>query len=138
MESFWITSAISAIKAISYVYDLLTFPVYLVLQRPWETIKASRRKKARVISKDDQQVTYRSVEKPGPIHVSLKRENIDTLEKMMSWISKKHNDKKCLGTREILAEEDEVQANGRIFKKVQLDVIALYLRHRYIRYIRFG
>ncbi|OAD57993.1 Long-chain-fatty-acid--CoA ligase 3 [Eufriesea mexicana] len=120
MESFWITSAISAIKAISYVYDLLTFPVYLVLQRPWKTIKASRRIKARAISKDDQMVTYRSVEVPGPMHIALERENIDTLEKMMSWISKKHTDKKCLGTREILAEEDEVQANGRIFKKYRM------------------
>lgn len=119
MESFWITSAISAIKAISYVYDLLTFPVYLVLQRPWEKRKASRRIKARLVSKDEHSISCRSVDPPGPIHIMLKRENIDTLEKMLSWVAKMHSDKRCLGTREILAEEDELQANGRIFKKVQ-------------------
>ncbi|XP_017797375.1 PREDICTED: long-chain-fatty-acid--CoA ligase 4 isoform X1 [Habropoda laboriosa] len=120
MEGFWISSAITAIKAISYVYDLLTFPVYLVLQRPWEKRKASRRIKARPVAKDENRVTYRSVDPPGPMHVMLERENIDTLEKMLSWVAKMHSDKKCLGTREILAEEDEVQANGRIFKKYKM------------------
>lgn len=119
MESFWVISAITAIKAISYVYDLLTFPVWLVLQRPWEKRKASRRIKARPIAKDEHGITYRSVDPPGEMRINLERENIDTLEKVMCWITKKHGDKKCVGTREILAEEDEVQPNGRIFKKVK-------------------
>ncbi|XP_076763452.1 acyl-CoA synthetase long-chain [Xylocopa sonorina] len=120
MEGFWITSAINAIKALSYVYDLLTFPVFLVLQRPWEKRKASRRIKARPIAKDEQTVTYRSVDPPEPMHIMLERENIDTLEKMLSWVATVHSDKKCLGTREILAEEDELQPNGRIFKKYKM------------------
>ncbi|CAK9808994.1 Fatty acid CoA ligase Acsl3 [Anthophora quadrimaculata] len=120
MEGFWVSSAITAIKAISYVYDLLTFPVYLVLQRPWEKRKASRRIKARPIAKDEHKITYRSVDPPGPMHVLLERANIDTLEKMLSWVVNQHSGKKCLGTREILAEEDEVQANGRIFKKYKM------------------
>lgn len=119
MESFWVISAVNAIKAISYLYDLLTFPVYLVLQRPWEKRKASRRIKARPITKDEQSITYRSVDPPREMHITLERENIDTLEKVMGWITKKHGEKKCVGTREILAEEDEVQSNGRIFKKVE-------------------
>ncbi|XP_032685154.1 long-chain-fatty-acid--CoA ligase 3 isoform X2 [Odontomachus brunneus] len=120
MEGFWISSAIHAIKALSYVYDLLTFPVYLILQRPWEKRKASRRIKARPISKDDTTITYRSVDPPGPIHIMLEREKIETLEKMFHWVVKMHSDKKCLGTRQILAEEDEVQSNGRIFKKYKM------------------
>ena len=28
-----------------------------------------------------------------------------------------HGNKKCLGTRNLLSEEDEIQPNGRIFKK---------------------
>lgn len=118
MEGFWIYGAIHAIKALSYVYDLLTFPVYLILQRPWEKRKASRRIKARPISKDDNQITYRSVDSPGLMHILLEREKIDTLEKVFLWVVKMHGDKRCLGTRQILAEEDEPQPNGRIFKKV--------------------
>lgn len=119
MESFWITSAINAIKALSYVYDLLTFPVYLILQRPWEKRKASRRIKARPISKSENSITYRSVDSPGPMHVKLEREKVYTLEGVLLWVSKIHGEKKCLGTRQILAEEDEVQPNGRIFKKAR-------------------
>ncbi|XP_053996394.1 fatty acid CoA ligase Acsl3 isoform X2 [Hylaeus anthracinus] len=120
MEGFWIIGAINAIKALSYVYDLLTFPVYLILQRPWEKRKASRRVKARAVAKDEHSVIYRSVDSPGPMHVALKREKIDTLVKMLSWVSKLHGDKRCLGTRQILADEDELQPNGRIFKKYRM------------------
>lgn len=31
-----------------------------------------------------------------------------------------YTNKKCLGTREILSEEDEVQPNGRVFKKYKM------------------
>lgn len=120
MEGFWISSAICAIKALSYVYDLLTFPVYLILQRPWEKRKASRKIKARPIAKSDTTITYRSVGTPGPMHVSLEREKVQTLEGMLLWVSKLHSDKKCLGTRQILAKEDEVQPNGRIFSKYKM------------------
>lgn len=37
---------------------------------------------------------------------------------MFDYVSRKYTNKKCLGTRQILAEEDEVQPNGRVFKKV--------------------
>lgn len=48
------------------------------------------------------------------------QENIDTLEKMFKYVTKIHTDKRCVGTREILSEEDEVQSNGRIFKKYKM------------------
>lgn len=39
---------------------------------------------------------------------------------MLIYAAKLHGDKKCLGTRKILSEEDEMQNNGRIFKKYSL------------------
>lgn len=36
---------------------------------------------------------------------------------MLTFATKLHTDKKCLGTRKILSEEDEKQPNGRVFKK---------------------
>lgn len=36
---------------------------------------------------------------------------------MLTYATKLHNDKNCLGTRKILSEEDEVQKNGKVFKK---------------------
>lgn len=49
----------------------------------------------------------------------LKNE-IDTLTKMFKYVTKIHTTKRCLGTREILSEEDEVQDNGRVFKKYKM------------------
>lgn len=46
--------------------------------------------------------------------------HVDTLEKMFKAVTKIHKTKRCLGTREILAEEDEVQPNGKVFKKLRL------------------
>jgi long-chain acyl-CoA synthetase len=46
--------------------------------------------------------------------------NIDTLEKMLKYMSQTHTTKKCLGTRDVLSEEDELQENGRVFKKFKM------------------
>jgi len=45
MDSFWVQSAIGAIKAIAFMYDIITLPVYLVLQKPWKRRQDSRRVK---------------------------------------------------------------------------------------------
>ncbi|KAL5289305.1 ACSL4 family protein [Megaselia abdita] len=120
MESFWIQTAIGAIKALTFVCDVITFPVYLVLQRPWETRQQSRRVKAKPVSNDKQMVQYRSVDPPREIHVKMLQANIDTLEKMLKYVSKIYSNQRCLGTRQILSEEDETQPNGRVFKKYKM------------------
>lgn len=43
MESFWIQAALGALTSISFVYDVITFPIYLLLQRPWKRRVMSRR-----------------------------------------------------------------------------------------------
>ena len=120
MDGFWISVAIHAIKALSYVYDILTFPVYLILQRPWEKRKASRRIKAKPVAKSEHSITYRSIDPPRAIHILLESQKIDTMEKMLKFVAAEHSGKKCLGTRQILADEDELQPNGRVFKKVSI------------------
>lgn len=45
---------------------------------------------------------------------------IDTLDKMFKYVASIHTTKRCLGTREYLSEEDELQPNGRVFKKYNL------------------
>lgn len=39
---------------------------------------------------------------------------------MLTFATKIHTNKKCLGTRKILSEEDEKQPNGRVFKKYNM------------------
>ncbi|XP_072451498.1 long-chain-fatty-acid--CoA ligase 4 isoform X2 [Chiloscyllium punctatum] len=45
---------------------------------------------------------------------------LDTLDKLFEAAVKKFQKQNCLGTRELLSEENEVQSNGKIFKKLIL------------------
>lgn len=49
METFWIQVAMGAFKTFSFVYDVITFPIYLILQKPWKRRQLA--KKIRVSSK---------------------------------------------------------------------------------------
>ncbi|XP_037947198.1 long-chain-fatty-acid--CoA ligase 4-like isoform X2 [Teleopsis dalmanni] len=120
MESFWVQGIIGTLKAITLLADILTLPVYLVLQRPWKRREEAKRVKAKAITTDETSMTYRTIEPPREVHVKMLQANIDTLEKMFNYVAKTHSTKRCLGTRQILSEEDEVQPNGRIFKKYNM------------------
>lgn len=45
---------------------------------------------------------------------------VDTLDKMFEYAAMKFPHRDCLGTREVISEEDERQSNGKVFKKVVL------------------
>lgn len=75
---------------------------------------------AKIIKQDDTELTYRTTEPPRDVHVKMLQENIDTLEKVFNYVAKTHSTKRCLGTRQILSEEDETQPNGRVFKKYNM------------------
>lgn len=120
MESFWVQTAIGAIKIIAMVYDIITMPIYLILQRPWKRRALAKRVKAKVIQQNATSITYHGVDSPGEMHVKMMQNNIDTLERMFNFVTKIHSTKRCIGTRKILSEEDELQPNGRVFKKFKM------------------
>ncbi|KAF2880048.1 hypothetical protein ILUMI_26117 [Ignelater luminosus] len=117
MDGFGISLAIGAFRAIAFVCDILTFPVYVLLQRPWRVRSLSRRVKAIPVTSDTRSITYRTLDNPSDCHIQMVRNQVDTMAKMLEYCTKKYANKKCLGTRQIKAEEDEVQPNGRVFKK---------------------
>ncbi|KAF7269240.1 acyl-CoA synthetase long-chain isoform X2 [Rhynchophorus ferrugineus] len=157
MEGIGFTIGLGILQTLAFIYDFITFPIYVLLQRPWQQRQKSKKIKAFIaktekegkddvsiqitqdsennnvavrstkkkfksqpITQDSKSITYRSTTQPSPLHVSLIRENIDTMAKLMEFINKKYPNKRCLGTREILGEEDEKQSNGRIFKKYKM------------------
>uniref|UniRef100_A0A8C8J1Z4 long-chain-fatty-acid--CoA ligase n=1 Tax=Oncorhynchus tshawytscha TaxID=74940 RepID=A0A8C8J1Z4_ONCTS len=52
--------------------------------------------------------------------VSSLHPGVDTLDKVMEHGAARFPERNCLGTREVLSEEDELQPNGKVFKKVIL------------------
>ncbi|CAH1286121.1 unnamed protein product [Diabrotica balteata] len=105
---------------IVFIYDILTFPIYLLFQNPIKRVQLAKIERATIVEKGDKYITYKTTKKPYPTHYEIDNENIDTMAKLLEHASQKHTDKRCLGTREILREEDEKQPNGRIFKKYDL------------------
>lgn len=70
-----------------------------------------------VSSKPDS--AYRSINSVDGL-ASVLYPGCDTLDKVFMYAKNKFKNKRLLGTREILNEEDEIQPNGKIFKKVIL------------------
>ncbi|KAK4810198.1 hypothetical protein QYF61_010971 [Mycteria americana] len=114
------------------VHAILLLPVYLLISVysmlvfiPWYFLTNAKKKKAmakRLKAKpisDKPGSPYRSV-----THLdSLANINIpgaDTLDKLFDHALAKFGKKDCLGTREILSEENEMQPNGKVFKKLIL------------------
>lgn len=60
---------------------------------------------------------YRAVESVDGL-TTQNFDGIDTLDKLFVHAVKRFSQAPCLGTREVLSEEEEKQANGKLFKKV--------------------
>lgn len=78
---------------------------------------------ATAITRSDREIGFRRVGTTNKIQEIIIQEKIDTMEKLFNYAANKNGEKKALGTREILAEEDEMQTDGTLFKKVNLSLI---------------
>ncbi|NWV73938.1 ACSL4 ligase, partial [Dasyornis broadbenti] len=101
-----------------WLYSMLVFIPWYFLTNAKKKKAMAKRLKAKPIS-DKPGSPYRSV-----THLdSLANINIpgaDTLDKLFDHALAKFGRKDCLGTREILSEENEMQPNGKVFKKLIL------------------
>ncbi|XP_036713037.1 long-chain-fatty-acid--CoA ligase 3 [Balaenoptera musculus] len=98
------------------LYTILTYIPYYFLSESRQE-KSNQIKAKPVNSKPES--AYRSVNSLDGL-ASVLYPGCDTLDKVFMHAKNKFKDKRLLGTREILNEEDEVQPNGKIFKKVIL------------------
>ncbi|XP_041988112.1 long-chain-fatty-acid--CoA ligase 4 isoform X2 [Aricia agestis] len=119
-ETWWVSAVLRTIRAVALVFDVITFPVHLLIQRPWRRRALSRRIKARVVESTNDYITVRSTSQPCELHQRLVRDEVNTMEKMLRASATRWQDRKCLGTRTVLSEEDEPQPNGRVFKKYKM------------------
>ncbi|NXU63738.1 ACSL4 ligase, partial [Horornis vulcanius] len=101
-----------------WLYSMLVFIPWYFLTNAKKRKAMAKRLKAKPISEKPGS-PYRSV-----THLdSLANINIpgaDTLDKLFDHALAKFGKKDCLGTREILSEENEMQPNGKVFKKLIL------------------
>ncbi|GAB6031144.1 hypothetical protein CHUAL_007947 [Chamberlinius hualienensis] len=109
--------AILVIKVTVYIYDIITFPIYYVFQKPWIAINESEKLKSRSKS-GKPEGPYVSLMPMSDFSLHIK--SMKTMYHLFETAVEKYQMYKILGTREILQEDDETQPNGRVFKKFYL------------------
>ncbi|XP_060098173.1 fatty acid CoA ligase Acsl3 [Heteronotia binoei] len=106
------------IKFVILIYTIITYIPWYIFSGSRYAIAKSRKIKAKPVNNKPGSA-YRSV---NSLHclASVLYPGCDTLDKVFKYATSKFKDKKLLGTREILKEEDEIQPSGKVFKKVIL------------------
>ena len=100
----------------NWVYSLATSPAQKVKEHqkirshPKETVKEGDTELAYIPVAGDKTKLIAEFESGG----------VETMADVWNWSVARYRDKKLLGTRDVLGEEDEVQPNGKMFKKLEL------------------
>lgn len=108
-----------------WIYTSVTFlPSYILswvsrLDGDFYGCEAERAKRAKARSVLGRpEGPYRAVSATKRLATSL-HPGVDTLDKMFEYAAVRFPHRDCLGTREVISEEDERQSNGKVFKKVK-------------------
>ncbi|XP_060900580.1 long-chain-fatty-acid--CoA ligase 3b [Labrus mixtus] len=105
-------------RSVVWVYSFITFIPWYFLSGTGSNLDRARRLKARSIS-GHPAGPYRAINCQEKL-LALLQPGVDTIDKMFEYASVQFPERDCLGTREVLSEEDEPQPNGKVFKKVIL------------------
>lgn len=111
-----------------WIYTFITFlPSYVLswVSAPeggFQGSEAERAKRAKAISSlGHPEGPYRAVKAAKRLVTSL-HPGLYTLDKMFEYTATRFPHRDCLGTREVISEEDEKQSNGKMFKKVKSEM----------------
>jgi len=104
---------------ISHIYDYLTYPFYFIYYHPWLVRQYKREDHARREDREDC-IIFHSLQAPTAVNITMERQGLDSMDKVFDYICNTYEKDDALGTREIIREEDEVQPNGKVFKKFVL------------------
>ncbi|KAM9795278.1 long-chain-fatty-acid--CoA ligase 4 [Neosynchiropus ocellatus] len=106
------------IHLLVWVYSVLSFLPWYFITGAGEKTLLSKRMKARSTT-GCSDGPYRSVDR----FESLAKEDFpgkDTLDKLFDHAVERFGESRCLGTRDVLSEENETQPSGKVFKKLIL------------------
>ncbi|XP_056453518.1 long-chain-fatty-acid--CoA ligase 3b [Gadus chalcogrammus] len=105
-------------RSVVWVYSVITFLPWYFLSGTSTSLERARRQKARSIT-GHTAGPYRAINSQQGLAAAL-YPGLDTLDKVFEHAAMRFPARHCLGTRQLLSEEDELQPNGKVFKKVIL------------------
>jgi len=110
-------------QVVVFLYDVVTYPIYQIVGRI--TSKQSEKSttpRAYLVKESSEEIRWRrDKSNDNAVYKEIIIDNkVDTVTKAFNYAVTKYGEKQCLGTREVLGEEDEVQNSGKVFKKLSL------------------
>ncbi len=114
-------------RSVVWVYSVITFIPWYFFSGAGTNLERALRIKARSVS-GHPAGPYRALNSQDKL-VAWLHPGVDTLDKMFEYAARRFPQRDCLGTREVLSEEDEIQPNGKVFKKVRHAHLVLSLLH---------
>eukprot|EP00091_Calanus_sinicus_P009033 TRINITY_DN2139_c0_g1_i1.p1 TRINITY_DN2139_c0_g1~~TRINITY_DN2139_c0_g1_i1.p1 ORF type:complete len:123 (-),score=35.32 TRINITY_DN2139_c0_g1_i1:47-415(-) len=97
------TVLVGIIEILLHIWDVITYPVYALVQRPWRQRSKIEKTRARIVTHQATEITIRAVPMVNKICDEMKAypEEINTMERLFNFSRKKFTTKACLGTREV-------------------------------------
>ena len=107
---------LGVIKNIVRAYDIVTYPIYFVAQRPW--ILRQKYHEVRAVQEDPSD-PYSSWVRVGERPKTI-IEDCETIDQIMRRCIETYKTRKCMGYRKVLKEEFQPQPDGKVFLKKTL------------------
>lgn len=104
------------IKNIINVYDVLTYPIYYIVQKPW--IKKQKYDRIRAVQEDPSNPYSSWVRVGEPPEMII--DKCTTIDEIMRTCFDVYKNRPCMGYRQVLEEIEEVQSDGKVHIKKRL------------------
>lgn len=115
---------LSVIKSLVCAYDVITLPAYILVQQPWKARRLSDRPRAKKLKPNDPHSPWISNElHPNEPHFI---DECKTLPEVLYKTVQHYKNQDCMGYRECHGVEDELQPDGKTFKKLILGDYKFY------------
>lgn len=106
------------------IWDCLFSWLYRIISDPAkikERFTQVRSKPSAAIKDGDREVTFLPTAHPGnAISREFSSAGCQTMAEVWSWAANKYKERRLLGSRDLLGEDDEIQPNGKTFRKQEL------------------
>ncbi|GFS44188.1 long-chain-fatty-acid--CoA ligase 3 [Trichonephila inaurata madagascariensis] len=104
------------IKFLVLIYDILSFPIYFLIDKPWNRWKLQKIIWSKLEDDRDPYSCY-----VRQVHHKKPEENgVKTMDELFRSAVEKFGERECYGVREVLGEEVEETSSGKVFKKMNL------------------
>lgn len=110
---------LSVIKSIVCAYDVVTLPAYTLFQQPWKARRLSDRQRAKKLKPGDPHSPWISCDAQTFSETHFIGE-CKTLPEIIYKAVQYHQKSQCMGYRQCSGVEDELQPDGKRFKKLIL------------------